>query len=286
MILHLQTPTDRASWARMAREFELRWQFPHCLGALDGKHVKIKAPNNSGSTYFNYHRTYSIVLMAVVSANYEFTFIDVGAEGYIADGGVWRQCALKLALDDGTVQIPEPAPLPGSCSDEAVPYVLVADDAFPLGPGMMKPYAKRDLTRAQRIYNYRLSRARRISENAFGILASRFRIFLTTIERPPYTVQAMVLASCALHNMLRRRCARHYMPQGTVDVEDSNFHLVGGSWRTGNVDLLSLGSTVYRNPTRYAKAVQEIFTNYFSNEGAVPWQANQIFDPDETSDED
>lgn len=59
----------------------------------------------------------------------------------------------------------------------------------------------------------------------------------------------------------------HYMSQGSVDVEDSNFQVVGGAWRTGDVDLLSLGTTVFQNQTQYAKAIQEILTDYFQTSG-------------------
>lgn len=194
----------------------------------------------------------------------------------MSDGGSWRECVFRHAMEDGRIHLPEPQPLPGCDPNEKVPFILVGDDAFPMGPGLLKPYARRDLTVEQCIYNYRVCRARRISENAFGILSNRFRVFLTTIERPPDTIVEMVLASCALHNMLRRKCGRMYMPTGSVDVEDPNFQVVPGSWRTGDVDLLKLGNTNYKNPSKYAKAVQQIYTDYFAGPGAVPWQMSMI----------
>lgn len=236
----------------------------------------MKCPNRTGSLFFNYKGYFSLVLLAIVSANYEFLFVDVGGQGRMSDGGSWRECEFRVALEDGRIKLPEPQALPGGDPEEKVPFVLVGDDAFPMGPGLLKPYARRDMTIDQRIYNYRLCRARRLSENAFGILSNRFRVFLSAIERPPETIVEMILASCSLHNMLRRNHPKLYMPTGSVDNEDMNFEVVSGSWRTGNVDLLKLGTTSYKNPSKYAKAVQEVFTRYFAGPGAVPWQRRMI----------
>lgn len=61
---------------------------------------------------------------------------------------------------------------------------------------MMKPYPHRNLEKEKRIFNYRLSRARRVVENAFGILAHRWRVFLTTIKLSPDKVTDIILAAC------------------------------------------------------------------------------------------
>lgn len=55
---------------------------------------------------------------------------------------------------------------------------------------------------ARKILNYRLSRARHVVENAFGIMASRFRIFYTHINVEPENIDKLVKASCVLHNFL------------------------------------------------------------------------------------
>ena len=84
------------------------------------------------------------------------------------------------------------------------PLVFVADDAFPLQYHSMKPFLHQEQTRDERIFSYRLSRARRTVESAFGMLANKFRIFLSPINLSPTKVETLVLATCALHNFLRR----------------------------------------------------------------------------------
>ena len=68
---YIQAPTTEAQWRQLAQEFEYRWNLPHCIGAVDGKHIRINQPPKSGSTFFNYKEYFSIVLMAVANPGYE-----------------------------------------------------------------------------------------------------------------------------------------------------------------------------------------------------------------------
>ena len=199
---------------------------------MDGKHVLIKPPPNSGSFYFNYKHNFSIVLLAVVDANYKFLYVDRGCNGRISDGGVFRNSALSEALESNSINISSSEPLPGESF--SLPYTIVADDAFPLKENIIKPYSQTGFTTERRIFNYRLSRARRIVENAFGILANRFRVFMTPIGLEPEKVETIVLACCSLHNFLSSCPTSHslYSPQGSLDTEDSETHIVSpGDWR-------------------------------------------------------
>ncbi|KAL1437656.1 hypothetical protein MTO96_048737 [Rhipicephalus appendiculatus] len=99
-------PPNEHMWRNIADGFWKRWQFPNCLGSVDGKHVQIVAPANSGSLYYNYKGTFSIVLMAVADSGYLFRLIDVGAPGRISDGGVFKRSPIGRRLDAGQLQVP------------------------------------------------------------------------------------------------------------------------------------------------------------------------------------
>lgn len=171
--VYLKVPSGD-DWKLWASQFENRWNLPHCAGAIDGKHVVIKAPANSGSQFFNYKKTFSIVLFAMCNADYDFTYVNIGAYGSQSDGGVLRESSLGRALFTNALGLPEEQPLPET--NIMMPYFFVGDEAFPLHKNLFRPYGGKNLPRDKRIFNYRLSRARRCIENAFGILASRFRM--------------------------------------------------------------------------------------------------------------
>lgn len=75
--IYLKTPTIE-DWRDKSKIFCELWNLPNCCGAIDGKHISIQAPNKSGSMYFNYKKTFSIILMAVCDADYIFTVVDIG----------------------------------------------------------------------------------------------------------------------------------------------------------------------------------------------------------------
>lgn len=259
-----------------AKQFEEKWNFPHCVGALDGKHIVIQAPPGSGSQYYNYKGTHSIVLMALADANYKIIYANIGTNGRVSDGGVFNNCGLSRALQDNTLNLPPPEPLPGR--SKQVPYVVVADDAFALKPYLMKPYPFRNQPGINRIYNYRLSRARRIVENVFGILASRFRILRKPITLAPEKVKIYTTTICVLHNFLmsRKESVNIYAPAGTFDDENEE----NGNWRNESLpggNLLPLQNDNAHNYSVMAKEIREEFRDYFiSSEGEVSWQYKYI----------
>ena len=96
----------------------------------------------------------------------------------------------------------------------------------------MRPFSGKSLINEKRkIFNYRLSRVRRIIENTFGILVVRWTIFQRPIEGTPERVEKYILAMIALHNYLRQTDNAFYTPAGFVDSVDSTGELVEGNWR-------------------------------------------------------
>ena len=156
---------------------------------------------------------------------------------------IFNACRLKRKIEDGRIGFPYPAPITQGGRD--VPYFILADDAFALKTWLMKPCGRRMLTREERIANYRIPRGRRVVENAFGILVSRFRVMLTTIELPPATVREVVFTCVVLHNILRSQYQGQHGGQEPGDDDDvpGDCRLIGCA-ACGGPD---------RNPAREAK---------------------------------
>lgn len=136
----------------------------------------IKCPTKTGSLYFNYKGTFSVVLLALVDANYKFVCIDIGSYGRNSDGGIFAHSSLGRALSAEQLKLPPDSPLPGAEQLGPAPFVMVGDEAFPLQTHLLRPFPGRHCPPDQKAFNYRLSRARRIVENAFGILAVRWSL--------------------------------------------------------------------------------------------------------------
>ena len=146
--MFIEFPNSQKEWFGISRKFEQRWNEPHTLGAIYGKHVRIVKPNNGGSYFYNYKHTHSIILLAIASPEYECLYADVGSSGKVNDSGIWNKCSLLQAIDDESVKLPEDYYLTNVCK---LPYVFLGDDAFALKEFMMKPYRQQNLTDDKRI---------------------------------------------------------------------------------------------------------------------------------------
>ncbi len=170
--ISVTVPKNEDAWKKIANDFWHLWGFPLCLGAIDGKHCIINCPNNSGSAFFNYKRSFSVVLMAVADASYMFTYVDIGDYGRQCDSSVFNNSNFGKALVENSLGIPESDYLPSTTMRSR--YCFIGDEAFPLRANLQRPVPGRGLPEISRIYNYRLSRARRVVENAYSPLDGDF----------------------------------------------------------------------------------------------------------------
>jgi len=268
----IKTPSTEQQWKSIIEEFYTRWNIPNCFGAVDGKHVFLKAPAHMGSHYYNYKGRHSIVLMAVADAQMRFTYVDIGCQGRVSDGGVWANCSLRRAIEENELNIPQTSLLPRT--NVEAPNFMVADDAFPLSKNLLKPFPGRGLTYDKKIFNYRLSRARRIIENAFGLLVAKFRIFKCEIDASVERARSYVLACVCLHNFLIGRNA--YVAPSDLDRENpSSGRVIPGEWRSAQSSAEPLSSRGGR-PTAEGTRVRQLISDYVNNFDVLSYQDRMV----------
>ncbi|KAF0749182.1 protein ANTAGONIST OF LIKE HETEROCHROMATIN PROTEIN 1-like [Aphis craccivora] len=247
--LYLPQPTIEM-WKSVALEFEQQWQFPHCIGALDGKHVVIKKPPKSGTSFFNYKQTFSLVLMALVDANYKFISVDVGSMGRFSDANIFTSSVLAKKMNRQSLQIPPPEFLP--VFEQPLPYVFVADEAFPLSENLMRPYPKRSVTFTSTTN----------SRMYFWYISIPFSRFSKPFEIKVESVDNVVKAACVLHNYLRKEMSiSNNITDEIGEMPDTKLlPLANNNCRTGSNAFL----------------VRQKYTDYFNTVGSVPWQMDSV----------
>ncbi|XP_040184702.1 protein ALP1-like [Rana temporaria] len=243
-------------WSQISEVFWQRCNFPNCVGAIDGKHIRIVKPMGSGSQYFNYKKYFSFVLMAVADANYCFGYIDIGSYGSSTDSTIYGNLSFGHMLRTNSLDLPEYSPLPGT-NGPPLPSVFVGDEAFALGEHLLRPYSGNNLTEQKSVFNHRLTRARRVVECAFGILANKWRVLHTPIVLNMQNAVCAVKAACALHNFIRQRDGFKFEDPVHENMERAHWTGVRGS--------------------RQSTHVRDQFASYFmSPAGQVPWQLDAI----------
>ena len=215
----------------------------------------------------------STVLLAVIDADYRFTLVDVGE--YPHTPSVMANSALGKDMDNDALNIPSP---PG----DGLRHVMLGDEAFPLKDCLMRPYPGRFIANRhnREVFNYRLNHGRKVAENTFGILMTKWRIFLQPAITDVVKVDVIVKAASVLHNFLRRRDRTSaeslpYIGPDDLDVEEGG-EFRGGAWRSqrsAESALRRAGCIGSNNYTRDVKALRDRFAEYLvSPEGEVPGQ--------------
>ncbi|XP_066462392.1 uncharacterized protein [Eleutherodactylus coqui] len=249
-------PPTAARWSEIADGFRSTAQFPHCLGALGGKHISVWKPPRSGSRYHRSKQYLSVVLSALADSNYQFVMVDIGTHSNMADARVSMASRMGQLLQSQQHFFPPPRKLPRSAGPPA-PFVVVADEGFKLSQHLLRPFPRRGLKKKRRVFNYRLTRARRFVECAFGMLVAKWRVVQGTLQLDREKVPAIIQACVVLHNFSR-------LHDGPCDpVVDPPPNMAFGS-----EDCPLLG----RAPESGLR-IREQFADYFSSPvGSVPWQ--------------
>lgn len=200
-----------------------------------------------------------MAMMALIDSRYRCLYVSYGSPGSESDSQIFNASNLRRLLERRI--LPE--------ND-----FIVGDDAFSLQPYLMKPFSGHRLTKEQRIFNYRLSRARNVVENFFGMLTNRFRIFLHPIGLNPATVEKVIKVVCIIHNYLLDQPG--YLLHNAVDRWDRNNVFYPGSWRDGVVPDNDEADEVrpVQRTSQSATGRRESLMRFVNGVGAVPWQEN------------
>lgn len=276
----MQVPQTEAEWKQIADNFELKWHFNKCLGIVGGKHVIISKINQlndtiSSSTIQNGHdnRKYSnTILMAIVNDNFEFIYLNVSSRSRANDSGIWESSDFNSKIQTNSLNIPMDYNVNGTKSK--LPYVFIGDKSFPLRNNLLRPFALRALPYDEKIFNYRLARARRVFDNAFGILTTRFQCFQRPIALDPNRIDSILLAACTLHNFLLRNL-RDYVDLLNLDYEDTDNGTIIHGTRTESAALLDLTLTT-TSTTNNGKLVRNEFKEFFIDAGKVTFQDRML----------
>jgi len=234
----------------------------------------LQAPARSGSCYYNYKGSHSINLLAISDALNRFLIVDIGAQGRQSDGGVFNNSGLSHLFQTNTLRIPTPSHI--NDSEFKFPYVLLGDEAFPLSTYMMRPYPRSsNLNLSKKIFNYRLSRARRTVECAFGILVARWRLYRRPIIASTSTSVKAVQATIVLHNfIIDREVDLSLRERKYCTIQDEERNLLHTS--TGLIDVNNINAS--RN--REAMKIRDNFAHYFQYINPLPWQLEKVLNND------
>ncbi|XP_037529410.2 putative nuclease HARBI1 [Rhipicephalus sanguineus] len=170
----------------VAYEFYRKWRFPGVVGAVDGCHIAMKAPEIEQDAYYNRKGFYSVIVQGCCDSNMTFTHVHTGSSGRMHDSKVFSASGLDRIIEQ----------LPRS-------FHSLADSAYALLLGLMRPYRNNGHPSAQEVkFNERLSAARSAIERAFAHLKGKFRWLKYLDMNATSLINDYVLPSCVLPKII------------------------------------------------------------------------------------
>lgn len=243
---------------QVIQEYDNKWGFPMCAGCVDGTHIPILAPKENHKDYVNRKGFHSIQMQAVVDSRYLFRDVVVGWPGSVHDARVLSNSTLyKKGVDNTLFDGVKSRAIQG----QDIPPLILGDPAYPFLPWLMKRYPENnDTPREQRVFNYRLSRARMTVENTFGRFKGRFKRFSKRVDMEVPSLVNVVLSSCILHNVCEAQ-KNEFLPHWVDQEFNQQLHVPQGRDIDVGVDIAD------------AEDIREALAAYFvSPEGLLPQQ--------------
>lgn len=207
---------------RVSRAFTRKWRFPGVVGAVDGCHIAIKAPEEEQDAYYNRKEFHSIILQGCCNSEMVFTHVHVGSPGRMHDARVFSISGLDAIIDN----------LPLSLH-------VLGDSAYSLRLGLMRPYRNNGhLSEEQVTFNETLSAARSVIERAFAQLKGKFRRLKYLDMEATEMMSKYVLASCVLHNIILQ--SKEPFVVDNVEIERDDDEPSGDDDQTHTADSRAL----------------------------------------------
>ena len=236
----MQLPSTKKEWEFIAENFAMNWQFPNCIGVLDG------------SYFNNYKGVNNMVLSAVVGADYQFISIEVGSIARIQDTSVLMPSDIREVIKNANTFLPKEKIIGNG---RKLPYVFLSSNVFPIQKHILTPYSHNTNQKSQTIFNMRLSRARHVVQHAIGILFNRFKIFQNKISLSVEKLELITKTCCILHNILSKQ-NDDYLNMTPSEVTDL---------------LYSSSDDQWTNEDSRAELIRKSYEEYFNEEGKLPW---------------
>jgi len=272
-------PPTAADFKLIADEFSKKWSLPNCVGAVGCKNVKLRVPENVGADFKEEQHCISVV--ALCDAKFCFTIAEVDYLGSKSDGSAFKHSNLGQSISGNSLATPPPSKLPKSKGDQQFNYFAVGANNLSLRENFMIPYPKASLNDQdeklryeRRIFNFRLSRATRVADNAFGVMVCRWKKMQKRLAVPVDTAILYVRACICLHNYIMKTRTSNNNGMGTFgDVYGAKDRLSKpGRWRGDSSPWVDTMIKSNKNPTLEARKRRDVLAKYLSYENTLDYQ--------------
>ncbi|BET03398.1 Hypothetical protein NTJ_16216 [Nesidiocoris tenuis] len=196
----------REDWLTISEGFEEKTGFPHCVGAIGAKYIRIKTPWGPEKDFFKFKKSFCIALIGVVDHNHQFSFIDVGGNREETEGNLLKATEFGDKIYSYNLDLPLAQPLRSDPNGAALPFIFV-NEVFPESGHILRPYSRTSnyQSQASAIFNEKFAKAMEVANETFAILTERWRIFENPFTGSGQLVNVAIKACCALHNYVGKR---------------------------------------------------------------------------------